>query len=187
MKTKVALPEGWMGKKCRKWLAAQASQSPRIVEVGVWKGRSTTVLARRCPGIVFAVDHWEGTPHDAAQHQLYAQELEDGETVYQEFLAALATPIRRGKVVPMRMTSVDAAAQLLRDAGATMDMVFLDGDHSYEGVRDDIAAWLPLLRPGGLLCGHDYAPRWTGVRQAVDEAFGAQVTVGPGSIWSITP
>lgn len=185
---KTKLPDGWMGKTSRHWLAAQAKRRPRIVEVGVWKGRSTAVLAKYSPGTVWAVDHWRGTPADQAQHALYAAELQGedpGEAVYQGFLKALAAPIRAGKVMPVRMASVEAAHYLSKLVADTLDMVFLDGDHSYEAVRDDIAAWSPLLRAGGLLCGHDYAPRWEGVRRAVDEAFGDRVTVGPASIWSI--
>ena len=34
-------------------------------------------------------------------------------------------------------------------------LVFVDGDHSYEGVKRDITAWYPRLRPGGFLCFHD--------------------------------
>ncbi len=65
--------------------------------------------------------------------------------------------------------SVAAAAAV---ADASLDFVFVDADHSYEGVQGDIAAWLPKLKPGGLLGGHDldYRPREWGVRRAVGEA-----------------
>jgi len=46
--------------------------------------------------------------------------------------------------------------------------VFIDGNHSYGHVRADIAAWRPKLKPGGLLCGHDF--HMEGVRRAVTEA-----------------
>jgi len=50
-------------------------------------------------------------------------------------------------------------------------MVFIDGDHSYEGGAADIAAWLPKTRK--LLCGHDYnTPVWPGVTEAVGEILG---------------
>ncbi len=187
VKVKAPLPDGWMGDGCRRWLKGAAKKHPRIVEVGVWRGRSTVVLSRHAKGRVWAVDHWQGTPHDPEQHALYAGELAAGEEVFRSFLVALKTQISSGKVVPMRLPSLEAADLLLKQEGATIDMVFLDGDHTYEGVRDDITAWRKVLRNGGLLCGHDYAPRWAGVRRAVDEAFGDRVKVGPRSIWSVRP
>lgn len=66
------------------------------------------------------------------------------------------------------------------------DMVFIDGDHSYEGCRDDILNWLPNIKPGGIIAVHDYKKEtvfqrtdlppnvphykaWPGVDAAVDE------------------
>jgi hypothetical protein len=51
-----------------------------------------------------------------------------------------------------------------------LDFVFLDGDHRYEAITQDIRAWLPKVRKGGLICGHDFTPGWPGVVQAVQEA-----------------
>jgi predicted O-methyltransferase YrrM len=55
-----------------------------------------------------------------------------------------------------------------------VDLVFIDGDHSYEGCAGDIRTWLPNLRPGGILAIHDYRKPnsdkgWAGVDAAVDE------------------
>lgn len=41
----------------------------------------------------------------------------------------------------------------------TLDFVYIDGDHRYEAVKADIAAWYPVVKPGGILGGHDYPPR----------------------------
>jgi len=53
------------------------------------------------------------------------------------------------------------------------DFVFIDGDHSYEGVRGDWLAWSPLVRPGGLVAFHDTWPNWDrhepGVVRWIDE------------------
>jgi len=51
-----------------------------------------------------------------------------------------------------RVTSKVASIQF----NETLDLVFIDGDHSYVAVREDIQAWRPFLRPGGILAGHDY-------------------------------
>ena len=85
----------------------------------------------------------------------------------------------------------DQAAQTLRDNNVRLDFVYIDADHRQYAVTHDIAAWLPLVRPGGMLCGHDYvvAPR-TGVIEAVD-AFASSkgwplfLTSEPWASWII--
>ena len=52
----------------------------------------------------------------------------------------------------------------------SLDLVFIDADHRYEAVKEDIIAWLPKIRKGGIISGHDYDyPRYRGVTEAVDE------------------
>jgi hypothetical protein len=82
--------------------------------------------------------------------------------------------------VPIRASSPAAAEQV-----PDVDMVFLDGNHEYEGVVADIEAWLPKTRK--LLCGHDYNhPDYPGVAEAVDEIFaGRMALAGPGNLASI--
>lgn len=175
---------GWMGKTSRKWLAKRAKEATRIIEVGVWKGRSTKVLAAKTKGTVWAVDHWQGCPSDPAQHEkLYTEADESGDAIYAQFRENLAEEIKAGKVVPVRMGSVEAARYLLGEHGPIFDFVFIDADHSYEGCKGDIEAYRGLVREGGVLAGHDI--HWEGVKRAVDEAFPV-VELGPGSIWRVT-
>lgn len=78
--------------------------------------------------------------------------------------------------------SMTTAALSPAIAQRALDMVFIDGDHSYAGCKGDIQAWMRNLKPGGILAVHDYnkqllAPtrdgphpkEWTGVNRAVDE------------------
>jgi predicted O-methyltransferase YrrM len=130
---------------------AQAVARPGmvIVEVGSWKGGSTAVLAhvaRAHGGRVFAVDHWRGNL--GVLHHAQAREL-DVLSIFRRNLRALGL----GDVVhPLVMPSA-VAAGLFPDA--TADLVFIDGDHRYHAVRDDLKHWRPKLRRGGVLCGHD--------------------------------
>jgi hypothetical protein len=75
-------------------------------------------------------------------------------------------------IVPMRMTSLEAAQEF---DGACVDMLMLDGDHSYEAVKADLSAWLPKMKEGSLISGDDYM--WPGVKKAVDEVFGPTAVV----------
>ena len=53
----------------------------------------------------------------------------------------------------------------------SIDFVFIDGGHEYEQVYADIIAWLPKLKIGGYISGHDYLEPSCGVKKAVDEIF----------------
>jgi hypothetical protein len=65
------------------------------------------------------------------------------------------------------------------------DLVFIDGDHSFEGVREDIEAWWPKVRKGGWIGGHDYLKtgNFPGVHKAVDMSFGDNVELDEDSTW----
>lgn len=131
--------DGWMSDIELRWLAEQASKCTIALEVGSYKGRSTAALADHCPGHVLAVDSWPDAP------------------IFQEFQKNQAS-----NVLILRATSVDAAKVV-----GMVDFVFIDADHSYPFISEDIKVWLPHLNPGGIFSGHDYT--WSGVRQAVDE------------------
>jgi hypothetical protein len=72
---------GWMEDHSLVWLAEQAAIHNSIVEVGCWRGKSTTCLADNTSGIVYAVDHWKGSE----EHQPV-----DEEKLYQMFLDQMA-------------------------------------------------------------------------------------------------
>jgi len=52
----------------------------------------------------------------------------------------------------------------------SVDTIFIDAGHSYEAVVKDIAAWLPKMKNGGIMAGHDYTA-WIGVKEAADGVF----------------
>lgn len=52
------------------------------------------------------------------------------------------------------------------------DFIYVDGEHTYEGAKRDITQFLPKLKPGGIMAGHDYVAEWAGVQSAVVETVG---------------
>lgn len=84
-------------------------------------------------------------------------------------------------------SSVEAAKEFKKDS-IKFDFVFIDACHEYKNVKEDIAAWAPLVRKGGLLTGHDFS--MDGVRKAVDEFMVANKKevyhTGPATdVWAI--
>lgn len=71
----------------------------------------------------------------------------------------------------------------------SLDFVFVDADHSKEGCLADIDAWLPKVKPGGWIGGHDYRNKWGGkwgVRDAVLTRFDeSRVETGKGDTWFV--
>ena len=70
----------------------------------------------------------------------------------------------------MKKSSVEAAPEL---EDGSLDFVFIDANHSYDAVKNDIIAWAPKVRSGGVLCGHDYNS-FPGVQKAVDDFASAK-------------
>lgn len=162
------------------WLAEQGKAHRNIIEVGSWKGRSTVALASG-GAIVTAVDTWLGVPHDpVTQETWYPETLEGPDVIFNQFLRN----VDGLRVAPLRMPSANAAVALAASVGRFFDMVFIDADHRYEAVVADILAYRQLIRPGGLLAGHDYQARCPGVIQAVSELV-PDAAIGPDSIWSV--
>jgi hypothetical protein len=71
-----------------------------------------------------------------------------------------------------------------------LDFVYIDGDHRYEGVKQDIADYWPLVDDGGIFGGHDFYRDWPGVIQAVTEfsvVNGLQLFVESPDWWIVKP
>lgn len=72
------------------------------------------------------------------------------------------------RAVYMAMSSLEASKYI---APASLDLVFVDALHDYPYCLEDITAWLPKVRKGGVICGHDYCRFSPGVVRAVNETF----------------
>ena len=157
-----------------------------LVEIGVAFGKSLAhliVLAAARPDLrIFGVDPW--LPQDWVERDCEPYMTAPG-GFFGNFLDQIRTHcpevLERANV--LRATSERAARMFSHEE---CHFVYLDGDHSEEAVRADIAAWLPKIAPGGMIAGHDFGGDHTGVEPAVRAAFGTRF-VTRGSTWMVRP
>lgn len=123
-----------------------------VLEVGSWLGASTRHLASLIPedGKVFAVDHWQGS-----EEHLRMDVRDWLPTLYQQFLSNVIHTGLTDKIVPIRMSSLEAA-QKLHSIDLQIDLVYLDGAHDYISVYNDICAWYPYIAEKGIMTGDDW-------------------------------
>lgn len=148
------------------------------VEIGVFEGENAKSLRSLFPDMhLYLVDPWNLTD----------DYLKDGGPISQQqavmdaaFFQVLHDFFEDTKTQILRLSSFEASQRI----EGPLDLVFIDGDHSYEGVKQDISLWLPKVRSGGIISGHDYDyPELPGVRKAVDEVLGEDVFTGPDFTW----
>lgn len=151
------------------WLARAAQNCGAILELGSFHGRTALAMLDSSRAHLWCVDAWHcpGFPG-------YFTEKD-----YQIFLKN--TDCVRDRITVLKMLTQDAAGQLPADF---FDLVFIDADHRYEGIKFDIVHYAPKVKPGGLLCGHDYNKNWPGVVQAVRELLTAPQAGGKALWWT---
>ena len=135
-----------------------------ICEVGVNRGDNFRLLLNAEPDLAVAVDAWRA---DGAISQNDNLETQETLNTYHDDLVTLSKTVPAIKI--LRMYSLEAAKTF---ADEFFDFVYIDADHTYEAVKQDISAWYPKVKRGGVLSGHDYS-NWTnsnGVRFGVIEA-----------------
>lgn len=155
-------------------------------EIGVYKGDNAVSLLSGLDDLelLYCVDPWE--EYDGYVVNNTPATVEEKATfggMYAAFTKKIA-PYRH-RISIIKDYSVKAS-QMIRDS--ELDFIFIDGNHEYSHVKEDIIAWRSKVKKGGIISGHDYvtdtrAIRY-GVKKAVDELFpmGIQKI---GTIWFV--
>ncbi len=117
-------------------------------EIGVWKGEFSKEILKREPSKLYLIDPWKSIAD--VPERWHAAPQEEMDKVYNEVIGAFGG---RDNVEVVRKFSADAAADI---QDGSLDWVYVDGDHSYEFVKQDLELWWPKLKPGGCICGDDY-------------------------------
>ena len=145
----------------RECLARHATARCRLVEIGVWHGVTTRRLcaAMARDGVLYAVDPYrKGRLGFSAQRYIAQRELRRS---------------RCRTVRWIRMTGAAAGRAHAAAGGDPVDFLFIDGDHSYDGLKGDWEAWSDQVAPGGVVALHD--SRSTPER-SIDDAGSVQFT-----------
>lgn len=149
-----------------------------IVELGSWIGQSSMAIGKgvkkNCPNTnlycvdFFSQEYYESVPglRELARKVNIRKTFEKNMKSYPHTTLAMNTI---------------TASQYFKDD--SVHLIFIDANHEYEFVKSDIQIWLPKLKKGCVMCGHDYSKGYGGVEKAVKELF-PNHTVPARTIWS---
>jgi len=146
----------------------------QAAEVGVQAGSFSRKILENWGGNLLMVDFWGPVQgYEDVANVSEAEHLrlfEIAKKVESDFKP-------RAKVI--RGLSVEVAQQI---PPQSLDFVYLDADHSYKGVMEDLKAWIGKVRPGGAIGGHDYIDAHIpagvfGVKSAVKDFFGLEPNI----------
>ena len=120
----------------------------RGVELGTFKGEFSKKILDLWTGTLFMVDVWRPLDpkeyDDQSNHSLHSDAFSD----------SMKNTSEHSERAHMLRCRGNIAADLFQNG--TLDFVYIDANHTYESVCEDIEIWYPKIRSGGILAGHDY-------------------------------
>ena len=125
-----------------------------VCEIGSFEGKSSEMFALLTKQ-VYCIDPWVLYP------QIDNESMIKSESKFDLLLT------KYDNIIKIKNFSIEAS-KLFNDK--FFDCVYVDGDHDYEPVKQDILYWIPKIKDGGYISGHDY--HFEGVKKALDELFG---------------
>lgn len=140
-----------------------------FLEVGVWQGDNLVSIAKKFPGLTcYGVDPYSGSSFEE-YYKGEIQSLVDAEYYEKLFLDVSIKFKQHKNIIIIRKISEEAAKDFEDES---LDLVFIDARHDYDSVVKDIKLWLPKVKVGGVLSGHNYGLNFFGVIEAVNELIG---------------
>lgn len=157
----------------------------KMIEIGLYKSRAAKQLLRRYD---YLIDEYWGVDF------FLEQEWSKGRGLYQKewdelygWACYFMTFFKSFKV--LKMSSKEASTHFHKRTEfprwVPFDMVYIDAAHTYDDVKEDIGLWIDLIKPGGVISGHDYGQwRHPEVESAVNDVLGKEnIQTLPGWVW----
>lgn len=148
---------GWCPLKTRKFLKKAVRKTPPdgvIVEIGTWRGKATAVMALECLGTkrkIYTVDPYKDY---VVPSGVMASKAIYGKHTFEDAHKGFNRTFKGVKEVELLHCTSEEAAQKW-DYGE-IDFLYLDGDLRVEMIRLDLALWVPKIKKGGVVSGHDW-------------------------------
>lgn len=135
----------------------------QIIEIGSYCGASSSIIAEQFEhSAINCVDPWSPYTEDCSVIDLVKQEKELIEAEY-----LFDTVVSSHSNITKNKTSSLEYVKKIPDH--SIDFIYIDGNHQYSSVKEDIISWLPKIKKGGVISGHDYT--WDSVKKATQEIF----------------
>lgn len=156
-------------------ITKRAPRNAALAEIGVLIGQTSEFILRTRKDVsLLMIDSWLTADKQPERYKAtgddHALHADPARVKSHRSQAEARAKLFPGRATIMPLTSSEAAAKVV---DGSLDLVFIDADHSKEGVTEDISLWLPKVKAGGWIGGHDYRnpdPRFRfGVTEAVDE------------------
>lgn len=148
----------------------------QMIEIGAYAGESTEIFCNHFKFVVTIDPYIDG--YDESDEACKHASMEDVLKAFQERM------INYDNVALIRATSDDAIEHGLI-VNKKVDFVYIDGLHTYEQMKKDIQNYLPLIKEGGFIGGHDYHPVWQGVVDAIEEVLGRPDKITRDTSWVV--
>lgn len=174
---------GWNSTRPAFRALIEQTRPQTIIEVGTWLGASAIHMAEICRELglstkIYCVDTWLGAQEfwtwGAGTQERDLRQKNGYPQVYFDFLSNVVEHGHQETIVPVPNTSY-IASLIFKHHGISADLIYIDGSHEYEDVRLDVASYLPLLSPSGILFGDD--ADWPSVITAVRSELGQRVVL----------
>lgn len=160
-----AYPQDWISNKGLVPYIKRHGEDLVGLEIGTCRAESTYYFLDKCPNVskLYTVDPYKG-------YQDWNGEITQETVDRFRDIAAKNLAKFGDRVLMIRETSLDAVAKIntIVDGKEPFDFIFVDGDHSYDATLADCEAYYPLLKKGGIFCGHDYQTL-EDVKRSVDD------------------
>lgn len=142
------------------FFARQLPGNATAVEIGSYIGASSVMIAKglKANSKLYCIDTWENDAMTEGNWDSFAVFGKNTKSV-------------ENRIIPIRSTSVEAVSKVAEE----IDLLFIDGDHSYEGVKADFDGWFGKLKSGGIIVMHDIG--WAeGVKRVIKENIEPQLS-----------